>query len=277
MNLLINFIYSKIISYNFFIFEKIKYNIEKKKIYDLLKIKNPLISILLPTFNRSKILKERAVKSVLSQSYKNYELIIIDDGSTDDTEKIIKKIKDKRIKYVKIRRNNYRYPNTIENHWFVGPVIALNKGLDLVKGDWIARIDDDDIWTKNHLKDLLHHLKKKRKEFVSSDYLEIRNGKKKIVRPTLKDKSYGLGHIGGIQTWMYASYLSFFRYNINSWRKQINRVNDSDIQERFMKVGIKICYLNKVTCVIKPRPNEKQIGIKAYLENEKKFLKKYNV
>ena len=90
MNLLINFIYSKIISYNFFIFEKIKYNIEKKKIYDLLKIKNPLISILLPTFNRSKILKERAVKSVLSQSYKNYELIIIDDGSTDDTEKIIK-------------------------------------------------------------------------------------------------------------------------------------------------------------------------------------------
>ncbi len=163
MNLLINFIYSKIISYNFFIFEKIKYNIEKKKIYDLLKIKNPLISILLPTFNRSKILKERAVKSVLSQSYKNYELIIIDDGSTDDTEKIIKKIKDKRIKYVKIRRNNYRYPNTIENHWFVGPVIALNKGLDLVKGDWIARIDDDDIWTKNHLKDLLHHLKKKKK------------------------------------------------------------------------------------------------------------------
>ena len=76
---------------------------------------------------------------------------------------------------------------------------------------------------------------------------------------------------------MYASYLNFFRYNINSWRKKINRVNDSDIQERFMKVGIKICYLNKVTCVIKPRPNEKQIGIKAYLENEKKFLKKYNV
>jgi hypothetical protein len=49
------------------------------------------------------------------------------------------------------------------------------------------------------------------------------------------------------------------------------------MQERFMKVGIKICYLNKVTCVIKPRPNEKQIGIRAYLENEKKFLKKYNV
>ena len=168
MDLLINFIYSKIISYKFFIIEIIRYNIEKKKLHSLLKIKNPLISILLPTFNRSKILRERAVKSVLSQSYKNYELIIIDDGSTDDTRKVIKKIKDKRIKYIKIKRNNNRYPNTIENHWFVGPVKALNKGLDLVTGDWIARIDDDDIWTRSHLKDLLHHLKKKRKNLFQA-------------------------------------------------------------------------------------------------------------
>ena len=98
---------------------------------------------------------------------------------------------------------------------------------------------------------------------------------KKIVRPTLKDKNYGLGHIGGIQTWMYASYLSFSN-TILIHGEKMNRVNDTDMQERFMSVGIKICYLNKVTCIIKPRPNEKQIGIKAYLENEKKFLKKYN-
>ena len=58
MDLLINFIYSKIIKYNFFIVEIVKYNIKKKKLHDLLKIKKPLISILLPTFNRSRILKE---------------------------------------------------------------------------------------------------------------------------------------------------------------------------------------------------------------------------
>jgi len=272
-----NIIYSEIISLKFFIFEKIKYNIEKKKLDNLLKIKNPLVSILLPTFNRSEILKERAIKSVLSQSYKNFELIIIDDGSTDNTKATIKKIKDKRIRYIKIKRDKNRYPNNIENHWFVGPVVALNKGLSLVKGDWIARIDDDDIWTKQHLKELLSFVKKKKSEFVSSDYLEIRNGIKKIIKPTLEDKKNGIGHIGGTQTWMYASYLDFFKYNINSWRKKINRVNDSDMQERFIKIGIKNCYLNKVTCIIKPRPNEKQIGIRAYFEKKKEFLKKYNV
>ena len=49
---------------------------------------------------------------------------------------------------------------------------------------------------------------------MSSDYLEIRNGIKKIIKPTLEDKKNGIGHIGGTQTWMYASYLAFFKYNI---------------------------------------------------------------
>ena len=62
----------------------------------------PLISIYTPTFNRAKILKSRAIKSVLKQSYKNFEYIIVGDGCTDSTEKIVKKIKDKRIKFFKI-------------------------------------------------------------------------------------------------------------------------------------------------------------------------------
>ena len=51
----------------------------------------------------------------------------------------------------------------------------------MAKGDWIARIDDDDIWTKDHLKDLLKKVVKDKSEFVSSDYLEIRNKIKKLL------------------------------------------------------------------------------------------------
>lgn len=277
MKSLISIFYSYIISKKFFVYEKIRYNFEKRKLASLLKIKKPLISILLPTFNRSLILKQRAIKSVLNQSYKNFELIIIDDGSTDNTSSVVRKIKDGRIRYIKIKRTKNRYPNNIENHWFVGPVVALNKGLTLAKGNWIARIDDDDIWTKNHLKDLLAFVKKEKSEFVSSSYLEFRNKQKKVIKPTIEDKKNGLGYIGGVQTWLYASYLKFFKYNLNSWRKKINRVNDTDLQERFVKVDIKSCYLDKVTCIIKPRPNETQVGIKAYRQKEKKYLKKYNV
>ena len=274
--LLYNSIISIVSSFRFYVFEKIKYELNKNKIKDLIKKKNPLVSILLPTFNRSKLLKERAIKTVLNQSYKNFELIIVDDGSTDKTRQVVKKIKDKRIVYFNITRSKNRYPNTVQNHWFVGPVVALNQALNLAKGDWLARIDDDDIWTRDHLKDLLKYVILKKAEFVSSDYLEIRNNKKKIIKPTTKDKLYGLGKIGGTQTWLYASYLKFFKYNINSWRKKINRVNDLDIQERFVKVGIKTCYLNKVTCIIKPRGNEKEVGLKAYLLKSKDIMKKFD-
>ncbi len=273
---LYNAIFSAANSLRLYFFEKLNYELNKYKIKNLQKKKNPLISILLPTFNRSKLLKERAIKTVLKQSYKNFELIIVDDGSTDETKKIVKNIKDKRIVYFKIKRSKNRYPNKVENHWLVGPVVALNKALKLAKGDWIARIDDDDIWTKDHLNDLLKKVIEKKSEFVSSDYLEIRNNRKKIIKPTNKNISLGLGKIGGTQTWLYAAYLDFFKFNINSWRKKINRVNDLDIQERFVKVGIKTCYLNKVTCLIKPRGNEKEIGLKAYLIKSKEIMKKFN-
>lgn len=273
---LYNTIFSSINSLRFYLFEKLKYELIKNKKQKLLKKENPLISILLPTFNRSKILKKRAIKTVLNQSYRNFELVIVDDGSTDDTKKVVNKIKDKRIVYFNIERFKNRYPNKVENHWFVGPVIALNKALSLVKGDWIARIDDDDIWTKDHLKDLLKKVVKDKSEFVSSDYLEIRNKIKKTIRPTIKDKKLGLGRIGGTQTWLYAAYLNFFKYNINSWRKKINKVNDLDIQERFVKVGIKTTYLKKVTCIIKPRDKENEVGLKAYLIKSKEILKKFN-
>ena len=61
---------------------------------------------------------------------------------------------------LKIKESNFlrlidkKYDETIENHWFAGPVNAINKGLEKASGDWIARIDDDDLWTNDHLKSL---------------------------------------------------------------------------------------------------------------------------
>ena len=93
---------------------------------------NPLFSIILSTYNRAEYLP-RAICSVLAQHYNNFEFIIIDDGSSDDTAKVIKKYaqKDKRIRYVKNEKNG-------------GLVYSLNKGLGLAKGKYITRLDDDD-------------------------------------------------------------------------------------------------------------------------------------
>lgn len=99
----------------------------------------PLISILMPAYNAGIYLRE-AIEGVLRQTYTNFEFIILNDGSTDDTEKIINSYRDSRIVYVK-NEVNLRLIKT------------LNKGIDLAKGEYIARMDADDIalpqWLEN--------------------------------------------------------------------------------------------------------------------------------
>lgn len=92
---------------------------------------NQLVSIILPTYNGSKTILN-AISSVQSQSYNDWELIVVDDGSTDDIESCIPT--DARIRYFKNEKN-------------VGIQKSLNRGIVEAKGRYIARIDDDDIWS----------------------------------------------------------------------------------------------------------------------------------
>lgn len=94
---------------------------------------NPMISVVMSTYNRGDLLP-RAIDSILSQTYANFEFIIINDGSTDETANILEsyKKKDKRIKIITNTQNN-------------GLVYSLNKGLNKARGKYIARMDDDDL------------------------------------------------------------------------------------------------------------------------------------
>ncbi len=99
---------------------------------------SPKISIILPVYNGEKYL-EKAIDSIIYQSYKNWELIIINDGSTDKTEQIIYKYANNRIKYHKNKTN-------------LGLIATLNKAIDLCTGEYIARMDADDISDNKRLK-----------------------------------------------------------------------------------------------------------------------------
>jgi len=92
---------------------------------------NPKITVLMPVYNAEKFLKE-AIDSILNQTFKDFEFIIINDGSTDNSKKIILSYNDKRIRY-------------FENDKNLGVAGTLNRGLKLAKGEYIARMDADDI------------------------------------------------------------------------------------------------------------------------------------
>ncbi|MFT6319142.1 MAG: glycosyltransferase involved in cell wall biosynthesis [Granulosicoccus sp.] len=112
--------------------------------------KNPFFSIVLPTFNRAKLI-EPAIKSVLGQTFPYWELIIIDDGSTDETEKVVKKYQDKRIKYF-WKENEERG-------------IARNFGVNKSNGKFICFLDSDDYYLFYHLLHL-HQLIEQNKDDV---------------------------------------------------------------------------------------------------------------
>jgi glycosyltransferase involved in cell wall biosynthesis len=89
----------------------------------------PQASIVIPTFNRSKLLL-RAIKSVVGQSFSDFELIVVDDGGTDDTGEVVSAMKEERIRYV--RRSNG------------GISAARNSGIAVASGEWVTFLDDDD-------------------------------------------------------------------------------------------------------------------------------------
>lgn len=242
-----------------------KWNLKKaRKVYGIWNPPNPLISIILPTRNRWDILKDRALPSVLNQIYKNWELIIIDDDSDNCN---LKETGDNRIKYYNLSPKIYHYPKTAFNRWCAGPVKALNYGLSKVKGDWIARLDDDDEWHPDMLEKMLKYAQQNNYEYVSALWTDEDD----VFDPRIWNV-YELGNdisVGGIQTSLYRSYLKCFKYNPDCWRKSWNKVNDIDLQVRMVKAGVRFGFLPEVVCTIRPRPGQTTIGLDAQVKEYK--------
>ncbi len=123
-----------------------------------MKNNDPKISVIIPTYNRAHSLP-RAIKSVLMQTYKDFELIIVDDGSTDNTYEIVNKYieKDDRVKYIKHEINK-------------GGNKARNTGIKNALGNYITFLDSDDEYLSNNLEERF-----KIRQKISSDYGVIYN------------------------------------------------------------------------------------------------------
>ncbi len=120
-----------------------------------------LVSIIIPTFNRSKVLK-RALESIYKQSYSEYEIIVIDDGSTDKTAEMISEL---------FADVNYIYQSNS------GVSAARNKGLEQAQGEWLAFLDSDDEWLPQKLEKQLDELKSMAEyKICHTEELWVRNG-----------------------------------------------------------------------------------------------------
>jgi len=97
----------------------------------------PKVSVIIATYNRASLL-QRAIESVLSQTFQHFEIIIVDDGSTDTTAQVVETYRHPKIRYIRHSENR-------------GKSVALNNGLESAKGEYIAFLDDDDLWLRHKL------------------------------------------------------------------------------------------------------------------------------
>ncbi|QAY68577.1 glycosyltransferase family 2 protein [Paenibacillus protaetiae] len=142
-----------------------------------------LVSIIMPTYNCSKYIRD-TIQSVLNQTYSNWELIIVDDCSTDDTSIIVKDYQknDSRILYHKMQKNS-------------GAAVARNKAIDLAKGSYIAFLDSDDLWFPDKLDKQIYFMKSNGYSFTCTSYTKINERGEplnKIIKAPIRSNFQGI-------------------------------------------------------------------------------------
>ncbi len=153
-----------------------------------------LVSIIMPSWNTASFIEE-AIQSVINQTYKKWELIIVDDCSTDDTEKVVASFNDERIKFFLNKKNS-------------GAALTRNKAMREAQGEWIAFLDSDDLWTPNKLEHQIEFMKKNGYCLSFTEYEKIDENSKALnvyvsgPECVNKRKIYNYDYIGQL-TMMY--------------------------------------------------------------------------
>ncbi len=165
-----------------------------------------MVSVVMPSYNTGKYIGE-SIESVINQSYTDWELIIVDDCSTDNTDDEVKKyLFDSRIKYFKNEKNS-------------GAAVSRNRALREAKGKWIAFLDSDDLWETDKLTKQLNFMIEKGYYFSYTNYKEIDDSSNltgvKITGPekVTKHTIYNFCYMGCLSVMYDADYMGLLQIN----------------------------------------------------------------
>jgi glycosyltransferase involved in cell wall biosynthesis len=135
---------------------------EYQAVYD---ISAPLVTVCVATFNRSGLLTERCLKSLINQDYTNLQIVVVGDCCTDDTSERVAALKEPRIEFVNLSERG-PYPSEPRKRWMVAGTYAVNHALALARGQFITHLDDDDEHAPNRVSTLLALMRETRADIL---------------------------------------------------------------------------------------------------------------
>ena len=211
------------------------------------------VSIVIPMHNSSNYIKQ-CIESVINQTYKNIEIIIVDDKSTDNGIEIIKKYNDERIRVIELKKN-------------VGPAIARNIGIRKSTGEYICFLDSDDYWYIDKIEKQMNFINLKKCEFIFSGYVFFKNNEQKSIVHVPEKINY---EEALKNTTIFTSTVMF---NMNILKKKdiympnIKKGQDTATWWKVLKKGITAYGLDEVLSIYR-------VGNKSVSSNKIKALKR---
>jgi len=216
----------------------------------------PLVSIVIPTWNRGPLLAERTLPSVLRQSYSNWEVVIVGDACTDDTADRVAAFGDSRLRFENLSRRG-TYPDDPLRRWMVAGSTPANRALELARGDWLGYLDDDDVLDENHIAMLLAFARTTDAEFVFGAGDFQRSPTEWLRIGKLPPDPGNVMH----SSVLYRSYLRFLRYDLEAWKESVGA--DAHLWGRMYRAGVRFAFLDRVVCRAPLRPGETLAGQRA--------------
>ena len=188
---------------------------------------NSLISVLMPVYNGQQYLAE-AIESILNQTYKHFELLLLDDGSSDNSAQIITCFKDSRIVYIKNETNK-------------GLIFTLNRGIGSAKGTYIARMDADDVSVANRFEKQILEFEKDENLVICGSFIKtFGNGSEEFVSHIPVTNAQILSSIFFVCPFAHPSVMikkdSLLRLN-EFYREDYKHSEDYDLWSRLVFVG----------------------------------------
>lgn len=216
----------------------------------------PLVSVVIPTWNRARLLTERTLPSLVGQTYPNWEAVVVGDACTDDTAERIAALREPRIRFENLRRRG-DYPEEPFHRWLVAGSVPANRALDLARGRWLGYLDDDDVLVPDHLERLVRFAAESGAEFVYGAGEFQRSPEEWLRIGKLPPDPGNVMH----SSVLYRSYLRFLKYDLEAWRSRA--AVDAHLWGRMYRLGVRFAFLDEVVCRAPLRPGEALAGQRA--------------
>jgi chaperonin cofactor prefoldin len=207
---------------------------------DAFTMDEPLVSVVIPTWNRVDTLIERAIPSALRQTHENVEVIVVGDASPPEVGQAIAYLDDPRVTYRNLTVRG-PYPDDRYKSWLASGTPGINAAVRIARGQWIAPLGDDDAFVPNHIARLLAKARQEHLEFVYG-----------FIRPMVAAASQELlggfppacGQIG-LQAAIYHAGLRFMELELG--HALFDTPNDWGLVRRMMRIGVRMGMIDDVT------------------------------